>query len=62
MHVYAGNVIGQPGKLDRDPNNEMVGKSTQPLCGGGCTPTLRLRSDDSGGPSPQQQFGFIEGP
>lgn len=57
MYVFNGNKVGVPGSLHLDGG--IIAVSEQPICGGGCTPTLLLNKGDASLSTP---FGAIEGP
>jgi len=58
VFMFPGNKVGEPGKLAIE--GDFIATSVQPICGGGCTPTLEL-SEHSGGAA-QDPYAFIEGP
>lgn len=57
MFMFDGNKQGEPGTLALDGG--AIGSIRQPICGGGCTPTLILSKGNDGA---EEMFAAVEGP
>ena len=56
VFMFPGNKAGEPGTLWKEGG--YIATSVQPICGGGCTPTLEL----SDGDQQAAPYAYIEGP
>lgn len=57
VFMFPGNKVGEPGKLWQEGG--FIATSVQPICGGGCTPTLEL---SEGAEQNTPPYAWIEGP
>jgi len=61
LFMFPGNKMGAPGKLSKEGG--VIATSIQPICGGGCTPTLELsEGEKSSEKLSTPPYAWVEGP